>query len=139
MTPPLDYEFNLLLYGHDNRENLLAFDQDNRKWQIVLFLLESGMDVNLINRKNQSCLSMAVESKFVDMTKILISYGADLNFRYQNGTSLLDYAVSESLNEIVQILIKGGALSLKNGVGNKPIETALSYNVNVFKLISFME
>ena len=135
-----DYGFSLFLFENVNRENLLAFDHDNRDWQIVLFLLESGMDVNLINKKNQSCLSMAVESKFVDMTKILISYGADVNFRYQNGTSLLDYAVSESLNEIVQILIEGGgALSLKNGVGNKPIETALRNDINVFKLISFMD
>ena len=72
----------------------------------------------------------------------MISHGADIIFKntmFANGISLLHRAVSKSWNEIVQILIESGAsLSLKNGDGNKPIETALIGDINVFKLICFM-
>ena len=73
----------------------------------------------------------------------MISHGADIIFKhtmFANGISLLHRAVSKSWNEIIQILIESGAsLSLKNGFGNKPIETALRSDVNMVKLISFME
>ena len=125
--------------------NLLHFDAEDPEWQIVLLLLKYGIDVNLINKIDQSCLSIAVEGRFVDMIKILISHGADVNFRYTkfqfaNRVSLLHRAVTKSWNEIVQILIESGAsLSVQDGFGNKPIETALRSDVNMFKLISFME
>ena len=126
--------------------NFLQFDADNPEWQIVLLLLKYGIDVNLINEIDQSCLSIAVEGRFVDMIKILISHGADVNFRctkfqFANRVSLLHRAVTKSWNEIVQILIESGAsLSVQDGFGNKPIETALRRSdVNMFKLISFME
>ena len=79
------------------------------------------------------------------MIKILISHGADVNFRctkfqFANRVSLLHRAVTKSWNEIVQILIESGAsLSVQDGFGNKPIETALRNDVNMVKLISFME
>ena len=73
----------------------------------------------------------------------MISHGANVNFKhtmFANGVSLLHHAINNGLNEIVEILIEGGAsLSLKDGFGNKPIETALRSDVNMFKLISFME
>ena len=57
--------------------NVLPFDAGDPEWQIVILLLESGIDVNKLNRHDQSCLSMALEGKFVDMIKVLITYGAN--------------------------------------------------------------
>ena len=90
----------------------------------------------------EGSLKLAIKNKNLEIIKILISHGPDVNFKhtmFANGSSLLHRAVSKSWNEIVQILIEiGVSLSLKNGDENKPIETALISDINVFKLICFM-
>ena len=120
-------------------DNCLSLSIKNKKIELVKMIVEAGATLNNPVWE-MTPLYQAFKEKQFEIAKLLILLGANANFRFQNGASLLHHAVSESKDKIVQILIEGGAcLSLKNGVGNKPIETALRNDINVFKLISFMD
>ncbi|KAG1962831.1 E3 ubiquitin-protein ligase XIAP [Pimephales promelas] len=94
-------------------------DQDNRTalhWacsaghaDIVQFLLELGVDVNIEDDACWTPLHIAASAGREKIVRSLISKGAQLNSVNQNGCTPLHYAASKDRFEIAQILLENGA------------------------------
>jgi len=81
---------------------------------VVKYLLSSGADINLRNKRGQSPLYIASEEGHCHVVKCLLSSCADINLRDEDGQSSLFVASSSGYYDIVLVLTAHGALREEN-------------------------
>jgi hypothetical protein len=60
---------------------------------VVKFLLESGVDPNIVNKYDVHCLLEAAYGFRSDIFQLLLNYGADINFRVYNEEYFCDWII----------------------------------------------
>ncbi|MGZ3768162.1 MAG: ankyrin repeat domain-containing protein [Bdellovibrio sp.] len=99
--------------------------------------LDSGFDVNQINKKGESLLMTAAANGKTDSVKYLISKKANINLKDNDQKSALYYAITNEEHEIAKLLIDSGAdLNSLNEIDDTALILASSVNdANTMKLI----
>ncbi len=96
-------------------------------YDVVLYLLQSGADVNAAGTNNNrvQALHSAVSSGHADITKLLLTWGADVNARQQSGYTALHAAAQNGDEEIVSLLLNNGAdVSISTEAGQSAADLA---------------
>lgn len=74
--------------------------------EIVKSCIDSGVDVNLINKKYQTALMIAVEKGHIEIVKLLVNAGAKLDLEDYNENTALMIAKNNNNLEIIKLLEK---------------------------------
>ena len=82
--------------------------QNTIKCDFLQFLVEKGVDTNLIYPNGKTLLMVTIENshkyknlKILDIIKLLIGYGADTNITDNNGKTAIDYTEDEEMKQIL--------------------------------------
>lgn len=96
----------------------------------VKLLIESGMDVNSVHKKNggYTALHYAAFQGFTEMTQYLLVKGAKTSIGDLNGTTPLHVTCEYGRLDIVQMLVEHKAIiNAKDTEGNTPLFYAQKY------------
>lgn len=86
---------------------VLNYD-DNEGEQILLFLLENGINVNLCDKYGCTAFHYACWSNKINILKKLLNYNADINLTTKNGSTIYN-----STKEQTRLLINNYSVFLK--------------------------
>lgn len=75
----------------------------------VRALLESGCNINALDRYGQTAMMKAAHKGHTDVVELLVQRGAELNHTAKFGLSALMLAVIADHPDVVRILVAGGA------------------------------
>jgi len=109
--------------------------------EIVKFFIKYNMDVNSKTgtEEKESALHLAVRSKHVNITKILVVNGADVNAISDAGVTPLMLASINGASEIVDYLLENNAdITLKDSNGYSAISYAVTNgDISIIKKLLF--
>ena len=115
--------FNVSLYGGESLVHIAASNE--RRVDIMQFLLDRGADVNALNIYGQSPLHIAAHGSNSIILDCLIDYGALLDVADGCSLTPLLSAVSQGKLETTTALIKRGArLDITDSGGRSPLHLA---------------
>ena len=131
---PLDWELYIQDQDRQYRGvwfNALHAAASSGNEDVILFLLEEGLDINApTSDKGWTPLMIAARDGHAEAAKLLIYKGADLNVKSKLGATALSFAVTQSfpskeeqISLIVYLLKRGADPNLKDNFGH----TALYY------------
>ena len=127
---------NLLLQRNiniDNKTSLLISSILLKDKQMLNFLLEKNIAINVRDISGRTALHHAIASKDIDTIKLLIDRGANLNAKDNSGMTPLYYAARLSTNlEAVKLLLNRGAdLNSKDNFGRNLLHHAAMSDTNL--------
>jgi len=103
---------NLIDNGYDvnkkrnfNTPLMTAVSLNSERYDIIIYLIKHGADVNAIDNNNRSVLNWAVYVGDLKTIKLLIKYGANINIVDKYDDSLLNIAAIQSHFEILFYLL----------------------------------
>ncbi len=108
----------------------------------VMRLVESGADVRLLNRRQESVLHILIEyadrydnpSQQAAIFEFLVQHGASIEAKNKLGQTPLHLAAEKLLPEIVQILVDGTAnINAQDNQGRTPLMTVINRAMPVLK------
>lgn len=99
----------------------------------LLSTASKGMDVNVGNENDETCLMMACEKGSVEIVRILLEEGADPNIADKNGITPLMICCRRGQDRIVPLLLRKGVLVDQK---NKEGDTALHMCVRHYREFS---
>ena len=117
----------------NNTELLLSAIQDDQCAEVVLELLEGGVDWTIKDSEDSSMLvCAALYNTNPEVISVLIKAGADIEERDEDGWTPLMHAASSNTNpEVISVLIEAGAdLEATSTNGRTPLMAAASSNTN---------
>jgi ankyrin repeat protein len=76
--------------------------------KLVELFLDSGIDVNLTNNKNDTPVLWAARGNHIDTVRLLISRGANLQLENDKGSTPLYWAVRYGFAELARLLVGEG-------------------------------
>ncbi len=121
-----------------NKTNDLMVACKNGDLKKVQFLINTGIDVNLQNEKENTALIFAVKYQHKDIVELLLENNAYVNIKVDGREHLLFYGIKQVLEtKIIELLINNGAdVNIKDDIS----DTALMYavrnnNTEVSKLL----
>ncbi|KAJ3669042.1 hypothetical protein LUZ60_010992 [Juncus effusus] len=82
---------------------------------IILLLIDHGMDVHTVDDEGHVALHLAVESGRLDAVELLVSFGADVNKMTKRGMTALDMADLLGHDDIARFLVSRGAIQRAYG------------------------
>ncbi|GFR98468.1 LOW QUALITY PROTEIN: ankyrin repeat protein [Elysia marginata] len=100
---------NANMYGEYRGSTALTLACCGNKIDIVLMLLDAGMDVNHVSGKKQTALWVAVENKHYALAEILIKRGANVNIATTGNVTILMHALRHNTAAFSELIIKSGA------------------------------
>lgn len=108
--------------------------------ETAVWLLESGVTVDIESREGMSPLFCAIRRRNIEMVKVLLDKGANVNAKVVNmdGITPLHSAVMVKSLEIVQILLENGAdLTVCCNIYNRtPVHVAAKLGcLNIFRIM----
>lgn len=77
--------------------------------EIIHFLLEQGVDPNIVGPEGWTPLISAAEADTVDTLGLLLEYGANPNHPQDQGKTALDYSAGQTGTEALKLLLTHGA------------------------------
>ncbi len=111
----------------------------NGSVDVVQFLLEQNIDINMETKKGQTSLWVATEFDNLPIAKYLIEHGANINVQDEEGNTPLYRAAKRGRKKIiVLLLLKGANKELKNKEGLDALELAVkkhSYSKEAYQKI----
>jgi cytohesin len=87
----------------------LMIAAQQRRMEIVRWLLDQGADVNAKNQHGRSALGVALTENHVELIKLLAENGADLETRDRSGSTALGKMAWEGNRDLVTFLLAQGA------------------------------
>ena len=118
-----DGKLNIQRSGGDN---LLFNAIEYNHIEIILDVLDAGVDINSKNNDGYTPLHEAVVMESVEIIKLLLEKGAKINSKDNNRSTPLYYAVAAKSVEIVKLLLEKGAdINSKNNNGGTPLHWAV--------------
>jgi ankyrin repeat protein len=128
--------FNPYAYTGDRDADFVAAAAkgDRTKFQS---LLTDGANINARNKFQDTALTEASTSGYLDLVKVLLARGADVNAKNENGWTPLICAASQGNIEIVKLLLENGAdLNAKNRLGMSALSRSIyDGKLDTFKLL----
>jgi ankyrin repeat protein len=118
---------------HINQKNehgsgLLHYAISGKKFDIALFLLNNGIDVNMINSDSQTALHLICVNQQLDVVEKLLENNADINLRDKYGNNAVWTAVFNCKGknyDMVRLLMKYNPdIHTKNKAGRSPLDFA---------------
>lgn len=115
---PLDYQF---AFEDPQREytfqifNALQAAASSGNEDVILFLLDQGLDINAVTPDNWTPLFIATRDGRAEAAKLLVFKGADLNMQTNLGTTALtmvvtqDYPSEKARLNLLEYMLKRGA------------------------------
>ena len=104
------------------RDNALIHAAIMGNRDIVLSLLQAGVNINTIGHKSQTPLIYAIEGGQIPTARLLIRKGAQIDLADEHGRSPLFLAVARGYDIIVKELLRGGAKpDVQNVKGETPL------------------
>lgn len=97
--------------------------------QVVLDLLEQGMDVNTRNRYGQTALMLAAHAGHREVVEMLIAHCANLNITAKFGLSALMLAIVAGHADIARLLAEAGADLLLRATGAPGFADKTAYDL----------
>lgn len=100
---------SILMYDEVNKKSLLLRVielNDNKK---SFLLIESGSDVNVVNKNQESPLYLAASNSNYNIANCLIMHGAEVNFQQQEGETALHMAAFYNNTDLINLLLTNGA------------------------------
>ena len=76
----------------------------NGHLEIVKLLLESGANVHIKDKGDQTALHLASRNGHLEIVKLLLESGANVNIKDKNGQTALHYASRYHKSEVVNLL-----------------------------------
>ncbi len=124
----------------------------NGRYDVVLFLLESGADITMLF-KGSSVLCLVSQNGHASVVRLLVLHKdiqKIINLSRESGETPLWIATSRGHYEIVQLLLEAGAditipfkgitaLSIASLIGNAPMVEAFSRHKNIQRIINSTE
>jgi hypothetical protein len=108
---------------------LLTYSTQNKKYEIMRYLIFSGADINQKDNKFETALTTAIKNNDTVATKILVDAGANLNDVDVLKRTPLIYAIEKDYEDIAIYLIDNGAnIDIRNTRGEKPLNIATRLN-----------
>lgn len=107
ITKENDIDFNKISESEDI--NLLSYSIMKNDINMVLCLIENGINVNYLDENKFSPLHVAVHIGSYDISKLLIDNGAKINQKDNQGTTPLILASKKTQTDIIKLLIESGA------------------------------
>jgi ankyrin repeat protein len=95
-----------------------------KRHSVIKILVESGVNINIVDELGMTPLSYAVYRKSFRICKLLIECGANINHRNNYGITPLTEAAKRNYPEIVKLLLESGA---KTGFMDWESKTALDH------------
>ena len=91
--------------------------------EVILVLLELGVDINFMDANGRTALSYAAECGNTESLRVLMKYDASPNVRDMEGRTPLLYAAKKGFEPIMRILIGTPSvnLSMQDRKGNSPL------------------
>ena len=89
--------------------DLIVFEADSGNYQLVEFMLKTGIDPNSSLEGGYTALMYAAQNGDYKMAKLLIDYGANINLVPENGNTALFAAVRSNHDSIAELLLNNGA------------------------------
>ena len=134
-----DEGFDLLSKDKSGRTLLhyAAEEDDPRVVPIIDFLVDSGIDVDVLDGRGATPLVWAVSGGSIPSTKRLIDLKADIEAVDSNFNTPLHLAAELGQTDIIKVLIEAGAeVDPKNSTGDTPLHSAiLSEEPDAVKLL----
>ena len=117
---------NTDLHPFDNSENSLAHIAiEIGSLDMLKFLLEKGISLNVINRRKEGLLHTATLKRHEDIIKYLLKNGVYVDSIEGEGDTALGWAAYLGQVEAAHLLISEGAnINHKNKLGNTPLHWA---------------
>lgn len=106
-----------------NKQLLEASEKGDSR--VVMALLDSGADVNVMNEYGAHAIHVAAQGQHDEVIKILMSKNVDYNATTEDGLTALHFAARQGYLETVNTLIDNGADV--NVLGLRYGRTALHY------------
>lgn len=115
-------------------ESLLHCALSDNRYDIALFLIEKGIDVNILSRSKKTALHYICEDTIVYegqnlsvmIAELLIQHKVDINIQDDFGNNALWVATVNSNYEMVELLIQYNPdIHSKNKVGKSPLDFAI--------------
>lgn len=124
----------------DSGSSLLHDAISGNKFDIALFFINSGIDVNLTNSDSQSALHLICINQNVDVAKELLYRGANLNLRDKYGNNAMWTAVfhckGRNYKMVKLFMAFNPDISTPNKAGKSPLDFAMQ--VGDEKLINIL-
>ena len=120
-------------------------DLSDKDYEMLDYLIESGIALNVKNSMGRTLLQTAVEKNELKLAKTLINGGADVNSKDINGETAMFlhlnpwYNRGKDAREIIELLLDNGAdLNVKSKSGNVLLHNVVRLNSSYYleKLIS---
>jgi len=117
-------DINTIIYSNGWTPLLLAFFYNHT--EIINFLIEEGMNINVKTTDGFTPLFYAVKNNNLKLTLFLIEKGLNINEKNINGDTPLHYAFSDNIElDIIELLIKEGAdINAINNDNETPFDLA---------------
>ena len=128
------YKDEVGIYGH----TALIYAVIDGHLEMVKLLINSGVDINIINNCGDTALMLAAYNGHLEIVKVLINNGVDMNIINKYGNTTLMWAACRGTLNIVKILLNHDA---DVNIINKGGHTALMYAVNDkhFKIVKVLK
>jgi uncharacterized protein len=134
------FDAQILNKPNENGSSLLHLAIAGSKFDIALFLIEKGIDVNLKNRDGQTALHLIAQIQDLVVAKSILDHGGDINVRDKYGNNAMWTAVfncKDLLYDMVELFMKYSPdLDTKNKAGRSPVDFAKQ--VENFKLLGIL-
>ncbi len=126
-----------------NGNTLLHASAAGRNLDVLKFIIETGVNVDLLNSNNETPLHSHVNTGYLsaDIIKLLLTHGADSNLISRGGKTILYKCVKYDNYNAVKLLLEYGAnVNTPSKPNYKPTITPLmlslkKYSYNIAKLI----
>lgn len=136
-----EFETNLLKQKNENGSGLLHVAISGEKFDVAMFLINHGIDVNLTNGDGQTVLHLIATKQNIEIAKALLERGADISIRDRHGNNPMWTAVFNCKGkyyDMVELFWKFQPdVMTKNRAGKSPLDFAIQ--VRNERLIKMMQ
>lgn len=126
----LSYKFDINIINSQNGMTPLFMAMSKQQNALVKMLLEKdNIDLTIIDKLGQDVLCWGIETKDLDIIKILIDKKINLDHKDNSGRTALSWAAEYGWKELVDLLLEHNAnINIKDNDGFRPIHMAVKSN-----------